>query len=156
MKRNSILPMKIGGIVTKNSCIKIAIVPLCIGVVIRIIFLLLGIDKVYIDRIEFVLNAIITFSSALTGFILTSLSILIGLSNSPIMVELKKRNALPELRWRFSTILLNSIFSVIFCLVLGMVINETKQVDSIWFTISIIMMTSFLSTTIINGWYLWQ
>ena len=44
-----------------------------------------------IHRIEFVLNAIITTTTTISGFILTSLSILLGLNNHPILEDIKKK-----------------------------------------------------------------
>ena len=50
-------------------------------------------QNIKIDRLEFLLNAIITSAAACSGFILASVSILVSLSNTPLMKKINSTDA---------------------------------------------------------------
>lgn len=50
-------------------------------------------QNIKIDRLEFLLNAIITSATACSGFILASVSILVSLSNTPLMKKINSTDA---------------------------------------------------------------
>lgn len=55
-------------------------------------------QNIKIDRLEFLLNAIITSAAACSGFILASVSILVSLSNTPLMKKINSTDAKKELQ----------------------------------------------------------
>lgn len=132
----------------------IGLLPILAGILLRVLLGFLKIHDISVDRIEFVLNSLITFASALSGFILSSLSILIGLSNSPIMVHIRTKGAIPELRCRYTSALLYCIMLIIYCVCAGMAVGTGTKIDGFSFTAAIALITAFLFSTIVTGKYL--
>lgn len=81
-----------------------------------------------IHRIEFVLNAIITTTTTISGFILTSLSILLGLNNHPILEDIKKKQLMGELVWRYAESFLIGLIIIIWCISLGATLEEDTAI----------------------------
>ena len=111
-------------------------------------------DEYEICRIEFVLTSLITIAATFAGFVLTSVSILIGLSSSPIMKKIRKNGSLKELRIRYTESLILSVVLVAFCVVLGGVIGDSTCIRKIWLIIGVGILTSFLWSMITTGYYL--
>ena len=66
-----------------------------------------------IERLEFLLDAMITSTTTCSGFILTSVSILIGLSNTPLMKKINSTRASKELQYRYKENLLVGLALII-------------------------------------------
>lgn len=81
-----------------------------------------------IHRIEFVLNAIITTATTISGFILTSLSILLGLNSHPILEDIKKKQLMGELVWRYAESFLIGLIIIIGCISLGATLEEDTAI----------------------------
>ena len=65
-------------------------------------------------RLEFLLNTIISCSATISGFILASVTILVGATSSEIMKEIKKHGAHKELRWRYTEALILGLLVIFF------------------------------------------
>ena len=93
-----------------------------------------------IHRFEFVLNAVITTSTTISGFILTSLSIIFGLSRNTAFKAIKDNHLVGELIWLFTESLSMGLVVIVYCVVLGSVFPEDLQfiaITSIWFKVGV-------------------
>ena len=70
-------------------------------------------QNIKIDRLEFLLNAIITSATACSGFILASVSILVSLSNTPLMKKINSTDAKKELQYRYKENLVAGLVLII-------------------------------------------
>lgn len=107
---------------------KAVLFPVCSGIIIMILLLIIKVPDVVIYKIDFVLNAIITCVVTLAGFILTSVSIIIGMSGSTIMKKISKDGGLPELILRYTTTMVLSLLLIIVFIILGAMIREDNVV----------------------------
>lgn len=132
----------------------VTILPLIIGFACSgIANYILG-DEYEICRIEFVLTSLITIAATFAGFVLTSVSILIGLSSSPIMKKIRKNDSLTELRIRYTESLIFSVLLVAFCVILGGVIGDSTCIKKAWLVIGAGVLISFLWSMLTTGYYL--
>lgn len=132
----------------------VAILPLIIGFAcFGIANYVLG-DEYEICRIEFVLTSLITIAATFAGFVLTSVSILIGLSSSPIMKKIRKNGSLTELRIRYTESLILSVVLVAFCVILGGVIGDSTCIKKGWLMVGVGVLTSYFWSMITTGYYL--
>lgn len=115
-----------------------------------IAFFLKGQD-IKIQRIEFVLNAIITCSSTLVGFMLTSLSIIFGLVNTALLRTIYKTNARYELNIRYVETMLIGVILIIACIITGAMTNCDLIVPFLPLIFTIFFAILFLIGFIFNG-----
>lgn len=108
---------------------KAVLFPVCSGIIIMIILFTIKIPDIKICKIDFVMNAIITCVVTLAGFILTSISIIIGMSGSPIMKKISKDGGLPELILRYSTTMVLSLLLIVVFILIGSTIGEDNIVS---------------------------
>lgn len=116
-----------------NYKLKLAIQYIVLAILFAIIFFIVKIPALEIQRIEYVLNAIITTSTTISGFVLTSLSILLGLSWKPIFSAIQQNHLTVELIWRYSENLIIGFLIIISCIVFGASLPTTSPIiPSIW------------------------
>lgn len=105
-------------------------------------------------RLEFLLDTIISSSATISGFILASVTILVGATTSKIMQDIKNNLALPELRWRYSETLILGLIVMVYFTYLGISIGENNEIGRTNLVISIGMLTAYLFSVITTCYYL--
>lgn len=90
-------------------------------------------QNIKIDRLEFLLNAIITSATACSGFILASVSILVSLSNTPLMKKINSTDAKKELQYRYKENLVAGLVLIIVSIIIGTNTGEEQAVLAIGF-----------------------
>ena len=136
-----------------KKCIKFFL-PLLLGGFVALVLHFIKIQDVAIFRIDFVMNAIITCVTTLAGFILTSISIIIGMSASPIMQDIRKKGGLSELVMTYSEDLGLSLVMIIVFIFLGANIGEDNVISARWIVICASVLTSYICSMIITVFYL--
>ena len=111
-----------------NYKCKLIIQYACLTVLSIVAYQALKIPDLQIHRIEFVLNAIITTTTTISGFILTSLSILLGLNSHPIVGKIKKKQLMGELVWRYAESFLIGLIIIIGCILQGATLEEDTAI----------------------------
>lgn len=113
--------------------IKYAVLVVC-----TILFLILvDLPSVTINRIEFVLNSLITVATTLLGFIVTAVSILIGMSTNPVISEIRKNNLLGEIKWHFIETILLGLGLIVIAIVLGGMAPTPAIISEKWSKLAI-------------------
>lgn len=130
------------------------IVPPILGVLTSFVLYKYDFSGIVIYRIEFVMNAIITCVTTLAGFILTSLSIIIGMSSSPIMKKIQDEGGMPELVWIYSESLAMSLIVIVLFVLLGANVGEDNLVNSNWGIISAGTLVAYICSVIVTSVYL--
>lgn len=128
--------------------------PLLLGVLVAAILYFVKVPDIKIYRIEFVMNSTITCVTTLAGFILTSLSIIIGMSASPIMQKIRDEGGLSELVWIYSEALALSLGVIILLIVLGANIGEDNLILAKWVIICGGVLVSYICSMIVSSVYL--
>lgn len=128
--------------------------PLILGILVAAILYFVKVPDIKIYRIEFVMNSTITCVTTLAGFILTSLSIIIGMSASPIMQKIRDEGGLPELVWIYSEALALSLGVIILFILLGANIGEDNLISAKWVIICTGALVSYVSSMIVASVYL--
>lgn len=108
-------------------------------------------QNIKIQRIEFVLNAIITCSSTLVGFMLTSLSIIFGLVNTALLKTIYKTNARYELNIRYVETMLIGLLLIIICIMTGAITSSDLIVPFWPLILTIFFSILFLTGFVCNG-----
>jgi len=109
---------------------------------------------VQIKNLEFVLNSIILCAATFTGFILTSLSILLGLSNRPVMQDLKKGTGLDELKVLYSCALTLGFILIIACIILGAILSFADEIIKGIIVVGVGLISAYLVSILITGYAL--
>lgn len=133
---------------------KAIIEPFLIAIVAGIVLVFLKVPDIYINKIDFVMSSIITCVVTMSGFILTSVSIIIGMSGSLIMKKISKDGGLSELIARYSTTLILSLIVVIAFIVLGSMIKDDNIVSSRLIVVGSVIVISYLYSLITTCYYL--
>lgn len=128
--------------------------PLILGIIVSLIMLFIKIPDPKIDKIDFVLNAIITSVVTLAGFILTSLTIIIGMSNSAIMKKIIKAGGLSELIIRYTTTMVLSLVLIIVFITFGGLIKCDNLVSSKILIVGCGIITAYLFSLVTTCYYL--
>ena len=110
-------------------------------------------ENIKIARLEFLLNAMITSATTCSGFILTSVSILIGLSNTPLMKKINSTIASKELQYRYKENLLVGLALIIVSVLIG-TNTEDKVIPAIVFYSYVWIIGAYLISTVTACWYL--
>ena len=130
------------------------ILPLILGILTVFILNAMKVSSMKIYRIEFVMNAIITCVTTIAGFVLTSLSIIIGMSASPIMQKIRDDGGFPELIWIYSEALALSLIVIIMFIVLGANVGEDNIVTSKWVMACAGVLVSYIFSMVVTSVYL--
>lgn len=128
--------------------------PLIFSLVIVGVLLLFKISSITINKIDFVLSACITCVVTLTGFILTSVSIVVGLSGSGIMKKISRTGNLSELVSRYIVTLVLSLLLLIIFIALGATIGKDNMVSSMCLLVGAGISSSYLYSLISTCFYL--
>ena len=110
-------------------------------------------ENIKIERLEFLLNAMITSATTCSGFILTSVSILIGLSNTPLMKKINSTGASKELQYRYKENLLVGLALIIVSVLIG-TNTEDKVIPAFVFYSYVWIIGAYLISTITACWHL--
>ncbi len=95
------------------------LIPPVIGLIVGLIVFYSKLPLITIHRYEFLLNTIISTSATVSGFILASVTILVGAPNSQIVKEINKNGVHKELKWRYSESLILGLVQILFFTILG-------------------------------------
>ena len=97
--------------------------PYLLGLIMVVIFMLSNIQSITVNRLELILNSVITVSITVVGFFITMVTILIGLVNKRVMKVIKKYKGDKLLANYFlSPIIFGSIL-VLYCFYLAYIIQ---------------------------------
>ena len=129
-------------------------IPLLLGVITGISLILLKVPSITLSRLEFLLNTIISCSATISGFILASVTILVGAVNSEIMNEIRKKGALPELQWRYTEALVLGLLVIIYFAFLGATVDTSNTIESMHVAISASLLIAYISSVVITCYYL--
>ena len=130
------------------------IVHVALGILTGLAIYISNIGNIQVPGLEFLLNAIITSAATFSGFILTSVSILIGAISSTIMQEIKRKDALKELHWRYSESLILGMLLIIYFAVLGAVIGEKNIISLPLASLSAGFLMMYICSVCATGYYL--
>lgn len=115
----------------------------------------LGIAAVSFERLEFLLNSIITSATTISGFILAAVTILVGATSSAIMKDIRNKGGLQELRWRYTETLILALIVIVFFTILGAVVEaESNRITISWVAFSAGLLVAYLSSAISTCYYL--
>jgi hypothetical protein len=142
--------------IMKNTIRNVAVIifPLTIGVLAGFLANCFITKPLELPRIEFLLDTIISSSATISGFILASVTILVGATTSKIMQDIKNKFALTELRWRYSETLVLGLSVMIYFTCLGVIIGSDNKIPKIHLVISIGTIVSYLYSVITTCYYL--
>lgn len=107
-----------------------------------------------IIQLEFVLNSLISFSTTISGFIMATLSILIGMSNNPLIVEIRKNNLIGEIKWRFSETIISGLALIAICIVFGAITPEDLIIPGNWIEAICCIVSWYFLSVITTCYYL--
>lgn len=140
----------------KKTIRNIAIIacPLVLGVLSAFFVRHFVVKPIVLPRLEFLLDTIISSSATISGFILASVTILVGATASKIMQDIKNNLALPELRWRYSETLVLGLVVMVYFTYLGISIGENNEISRTYLATSIGMLVSYLFSVITTCYYL--
>lgn len=110
--------------------------------------------NIAIERLEFLLNAMITSATTCSGFILTSVSILIGLSNTPLMKKINSSSSSKELQYRYRENLLVGLVLIIVSVLIGTNTGKDESIPAIVFYSYVWIIGAYLISTVTACWYL--
>lgn len=134
-------------------CIAI-LTPPVIGLVVGLIVFVSPLPMITIHRYEFLLNTIISTSATISGFILASVTILVGAPNSQIMKAIKKNGAHRELRWRYLESLILGLIQILFFTILGAVTDNVNSLPNWLIALSTGLLVSYICSVVSTCYYL--
>ena len=111
---------------------RIAAFPIIVGFLTGFGLYLMKIPDLVMPRLEFLLNAIISCATTVSGFIISSVAILIGATESQIMIKIKRNGGFPELKIRYTETLVVGLFVVAYFVFLGAAVEATNQVSRLY------------------------
>lgn len=130
------------------------LIPLFFGLICGLVLYLGKVPSLTFTRLEFLLNTIISCSATISGFVLASVTILVGATSSEIMKEIKKYGAHKELRWRYTEALMLGLLVILFFTVLGAIVDDTNSVSNVQVSISAGILVSYTCSVISTCYYL--
>lgn len=139
-----------GGIYMKKAIVE----PSLVAIVAAVVLVFLKVPDISINKIEFVMNAIITCVVTMSGFILTSVSIIIGMSGSLIMKKISRDGGLSELIARYSTTLILSLIVIIAFIILGSMIKDDNIISSRSIIVGSVIVSMYVYSLITTCYYL--
>lgn len=132
----------------------VVLIPLVLGILAGLIIFWIKIPEFRLHRLEFLLNTIISCSATVSGFILASVTILVGATASEIMRKIIKYGALPELRWRYTEALILGLVVIFFFTFLGAVVDETNYVSNSYLSLAAGLLVAYVCSVISTCYYL--
>ena len=142
---------------TKSENISIWVwggLPFIIGSLTALILFLLIKNEIEIFNVEFLLNSSITCAATFTGFVLTSISILLGLGSCSIMCALREGSGFSELKVLYSTNLILGFLVILFSAVTGACISFEKCIPKVIICTGAGLFCSYISSLLITGFVL--
>lgn len=132
----------------------VVLIPIILGILSGFIVSRTKITSIEFPRLEFLLSTIISCSATISGFILASVTILVGATSSEIMKKIRKNGALPELRWRYTEALILGLLVIFFFTFLGAIVDDTDCVEKIYLSLSTGLLVSYVCSVISTCYYL--
>ena len=132
----------------------VVLIPIILGLLSGFVVSRTKITSLEFPRLEFLLNTIISCSATISGFILASVTILVGATSSEIMKRIRKHGALPELRWRYTEALILGLVVIFFFTFLGAIVDDTDCVEKIYLSLSTGLLVSYVCSVISTCYYL--
>lgn len=118
------------------------------------LIIIMKVPAVTLPRVEFILNAVISCATTISGFIITSVSILIGATSSEIMKEIKAQGGFTELQIRYTEALIIGVITIVYFIFLGATIDETACICRSFVSVSAGILVSYGYSVISTGYYL--
>ena len=132
----------------------VVLIPIILGIMSGFVVSKTQITSLNFPRLEFLLNTIISCSATISGFILASVTILVGATSSEIMKKIRKKGALPELRWRYTEALILGLVVIFFFTFLGAIVDDTDCVEKIYLSLSTGLLVAYVCSVISTCYYL--
>ena len=132
----------------------VVLIPVILGILSGFVVSKTNITSLEFPRLEFLLNTIISCAATISGFILASVTILVGATSSEIMKRIRKHGALPELRWRYTEALILGLVVIFFFTFLGAVVDDTDCVEKIYLSLSAGLLVSYVCSVVSTCYYL--
>lgn len=130
-------------------------VPIVVAIAVGYIIACSNITSISFVRFEFLLNTIITTSATISGFILASVTILVGATSSAIMKDIRNKGGLRELQWRYvETLILGFVVIVYFTLLGAVVEAEYNSIGNGCLSFSAGLLVAYLCSTVSTCYYL--
>ncbi len=130
------------------------LIPLVLGIISSLVIVFAKVPALHFDRLEFLLNTIISCATTISGFILASVTILVGAASSEIMKKIRKHGALPELRWRYTETLILGLVVILYLTFLGAITGDCDYISSLHISISAGLLVSYTFSVISTCYYL--
>ena len=108
----------------------------------------------YIHRFEFLLNAVISIAATFSGFILTSLSIMVTLNETKLMRAINTSKAKPELYFRIAENITVAITLIAIFLTAGAVIDDANHIPSGAFFFGLLVLIYYFLSLLTACYYL--
>lgn len=138
----------------KRHIVFTVLTPIALGILAGLAVFLVKVPARSLPRLEFLLDTIISCSATISGFILASVTILVGATSSEIMKKIRKHGALPELRWRYTEALILGLIVIFFFTYLGAIIDDSNYVSSMYLSLSAGLLVSYICSVISTCYYL--
>lgn len=122
---------------------------------IMILLYMVKIQDLEIPKIDTILNAIIA-CVVILACILTSVFIILNMSESQIMKKIRKDGGLPELIARYTTTMVLSLLLIIIFIIIGAIIKDDNIVTRNCILISSGILFSYLFSLISTCYYLFK
>ena len=135
-----------------NVCI--ILFPIALGVVAALLIIIMKVPAITLPRVEFILNAVISCATTISGFVITSVSILTGATSCEIMKEIKVQGGFTELRIRYTEALILGVIAIVYFIILGATIDETACISTLYISISAGILVAYGYNVISTGYYL--
>lgn len=135
-----------------NVCI--ILFPIALGVVAALLIIIMKVPAITLPRVEFILNAVISCATTISGFVITSVSILTGATSCEIMKEIKVQGGFTELRIRYTEALILGVIAIVYFIILGATIDETACISTLYISISAGILVAYGYSVISTGYYL--
>ena len=132
----------------------VVLIPVILGILSGLVVSRIKITSIEFPRLEFLLHTIISCSATISGFILASVTILVGATSSEIMKKIRKKGALPELRWRYTEALILGLVVIFFFTFLGAIVDDTDCVEKIYLSLSTGLLVAYVCSVISTCYYL--
>lgn len=111
-------------------------------------------QPMYIHRFEFLLNAVISIAATFSGFILTSLSIMVTLNETKLMKAINASKAKSELYFRITENITVAITLIAIFLIAGTVIDDANHISSGAFFFGLLVLIYYFSSLLTTCYYL--
>lgn len=138
----------------KKHIIAVVLSPVALGILAGLVIHLAKVPAMLLPRLEFLLDTIISCSATISGFILASVTILVGATSSEIMRRIKKHGAFPELRRRYTEALVLGLIVILFFTYLGAVIDDSNCVSTMYLSLSAGILVTYICSVISTCYYL--